>query len=78
MGHHDLKLSGLSIDRLVPVFNSGLQLLTRFNSSIPYQTFKLLRQTTTAFQELPAVRESGDCIAAEYIAPKALVMLVVE
>jgi hypothetical protein len=74
---HDLKHPGLGYDRLVPVFNSGLQLLTRFNSSTPYQTFKLLRPTT-AFQELPAVRESGDCMAAEYIAPKALVMLVVE
>ena len=75
---HDLKRSGLSYDRPVPVFNSGLQLLTHFNSSIQYQTLKLLRPTTTAFQELPAVRESGDCMAAEDIAPKALVMLVVE
>jgi hypothetical protein len=75
---HDFKHSGLSYDRPVHVLNSSLQLLTRFNSSIPYQTFKLLRPTSTAFQELPAVRESGDCMAAEYIAPKALVMLVIE
>lgn len=61
---HDPQHSGLSLDRLVPVFNGDLQLLIRFNSSLPYQTFKLLRPTTTALQELPAVRESGYRIGA--------------